>query len=120
MWKCVSNIRYSNICHSNICHLNIFVIRTFVILKFLFQIFVIRRFLLFEHMSIEHFCHSNICHSNISVSMFLNLVSGIMPHCIDGQTLDNVGSDFCFFDGKNWEKEIKLKEEFVSKMSKEK
>ncbi len=43
-----------------------------------------------------------------------------MPHCIDGQTLDNDGSDFCFFDGKNWEKEIKLKEEFVSKMSKEK
>jgi hypothetical protein len=51
--------------------------------------------------------------------MFLNLILGIMPHCIDGQTLD-VGSDFCFFDGKNWEKEIKLKEEFVSEMSKEK
>ena len=42
---------------------------------------------------------------------------GIMPHCIDGDTL-KVDSDFCSFDGKNWEQEI-LKKEFVKKMSKE-
>ncbi len=52
------------------------------------------------------------------VTRFIYLLAGIMPHCIDGDTLE-VTSEFCSFDGKNWEQEI-LKKEFVKEMSKDK
>ena len=43
------------------------------------------------------------------------IILGIMPHCIDGNTLE-FGPEFCPFDGRNWEEEIK-KKAFVKELS---
>ena len=45
------------------------------------------------------------------------MTTGIMPHCIDTDTLE-LSDEFCSFDGRNWEDEIK-KKDFVKKMSAE-
>ena len=44
----------------------------------------------------------------------LLIVAGIMPHCIDSDTLEVSSDEFCSFDGRNWEEEIK-KKDFVKK-----